>query len=375
MKILLLTPFFTPNLGGVESHLDSLCDVLVDKNIKVVVITYQPLTTPAIGKSYEKKRNLEIYRVPWFRGNIFNQFLKLPAIFNFLYLTPRLLVQSFFYLLAHSKEIDVIHAYGLNAAFIARILKLVFKVRIVMSTEAIYNYQQKSVFSQVIKWSLNGFDRVLAQSEASKEEMVGIGVNENRIDVFHHWINQKKFKPLNKKREKKKLGWENKFTAIFIGRLIPIKGISIFLEVAKNVKEISFKVVGDNGPELERVKKAEKALKNLKYLGPIPYNKLPSYYAASDVFIYPALYEEDMSRAILDSLSCGTPVINSNPGSGAYKLPRNVAFIVKPTVKEVCAILVNSHRNQWSKMAKQAPIFAKKFGPKMAKIVISSYQK
>lgn len=376
-RVLLITPFFSPNLGGVETHLGNLCDVLVDQNIKVVVITYQPLTTPTTGKLHEKKRNLEIYRINWFRGNIFPKLEKFPPIFNFIYLTPRLLIQTFFYL-SNAASIDVIHAYGLNAAFIARLLKIFFNKRIVMSTEAIYNYKQGGLFTKIVKWVLDGFDKILAQSEASKKEMTRIGINSDKIDIFHHWINQKKFKPLDKSKEKKKLGWEDKFTAIFIGRLISLKGINIFLEVAKKTnKDIVFKIVGDDGPELGAVKKAERELSNLEYLGPIPYDNLPSYYAASDVLIYPALYDEDMSYSILDSLSCGTPVINTNLGSGLYKLEDDIAFVVKPAAKEISDILkyLSSHRNQWLKMVKLAPIFAKKFGPRMAKIIISSYQK
>ena len=44
-KILMLSPFFSPNTGGVETFLDDLIRYL-NKNSKFVeVITYQPLTT------------------------------------------------------------------------------------------------------------------------------------------------------------------------------------------------------------------------------------------------------------------------------------------------------------------------------------------
>lgn len=371
--ILILTPFFSPNVGGVEAHLDDLCDVLTDKEFNVVVITYQPLTSKIWGKSHEKRKNLEIFRIPWFSGNMFHNF---SNFLNFLYITPRLLIRVFIYLIFHQKSVDIIHAYGLNAAFISRIMKIIFRKRIVMSTEAVYNYQKKSIFSQVVKWSLNGFDSILAQSEVSKDEMVKIGINPNKIKIFHHWINQKKFKPKNKKIAKENLGWENKFTVIFIGRLIPLKGISVFLEVASKIhRDILFKAIGDNGPELSKVKAAENKLNNLEYLGPVPHEELPQYYNASDVLIYPALYKEDMSIALLESLSCGTPVINTNKGSDLYELNDKVAVITKPSAKEIVTQLSHlyDHRAIWSRMVKQAPVFAKKFGPKMAKVIIDSY--
>ena len=43
--ILILTPFFSPNIGGVESHLDDLVTALDQQGYLVFVQTYSPLTT------------------------------------------------------------------------------------------------------------------------------------------------------------------------------------------------------------------------------------------------------------------------------------------------------------------------------------------
>ena len=56
-NILLISPFFRPNIGGVESALDTFCDVL-SKDRKIFVITYSPLTTRVKKYSvYEKNNN------------------------------------------------------------------------------------------------------------------------------------------------------------------------------------------------------------------------------------------------------------------------------------------------------------------------------
>ena len=51
--VLILTPFFSPNIGGVETHLDNLVSNLDDKGYRIFVQTYSPLTTE--NTSWKKK--------------------------------------------------------------------------------------------------------------------------------------------------------------------------------------------------------------------------------------------------------------------------------------------------------------------------------
>lgn len=376
-KILIITPGFRPNLGGVETHLDDLCEYLRTRNYFVYVLTYQPLITPVRGKGVEKKRNLEIHRFGWFGHSLFNKFAEYPPIFNFLYLTPYLFLRTFLFMLTHRKEIDIVHAIGLSSSFIARFMKVCFGKSIIMSTENLYYFKQGSVFAKVARWVWGGFDRILAHSDASRDELVGIGVPKEKITVFTHWVNQNRFKPGDKKELKKKLGWQDKFTVLFVGRLASEKGIGVVLDLVKKCqKDIAFKIIGDDGLLLPEVKEAEARLDNLEYVGRVPYDKLPPYYGAADVFLYPALYEEDVSRALLEALSCGTPVINTNKGSGIYALKPSVSFVTSASVDEIQEKieLLYEDPKLLRKMTKNAPVFAKKFGPDLAKIITQAYK-
>jgi len=375
-RVLILTPFFSPNLGGVETHLDDLCNYLTSRSYFVYVLTYQPLATPVKGKGLEKKKNLEIRRFNWPGYNLFDKLEKLPPIFNFLYLTPYLFLRTLIFLLTHYREIDVIHAFGLNAAFVARFMKIIFGKRIVMSTEALYGYQKGTVFTNISVWVLKGFNKILAQSEVSKDEMVKIGVPAEKIDVFSHWVNRRRFKSGSKVEFKKQLGWEDKFTVLYVGRLIPQKGIDVFLKVVEKTKEqINFKIIGNDGLKLPKVKKAEKKFKNLDYIGRVSYGDLPPYYAAADVFVYPALYEEDMSRAILEALSCGTPVISTNRGSGIYTLVPEVAFVTRADAEKIRQKInfLSRYPQKHRQMVKNCRRFSKKFGPILARKITEAY--
>src|SRR3989339_698676 len=225
-RILLLTPFCPPGVGGAETHLEDLYEFLRTHDYFVYVLTYQPITVGTRGLPLERRKNLEIHRYNWFGNNLFHTFEKYHPIFNFLYLTPYLFFRSFIFLLSHKDKVDTINAHGLNAAFIAAALKKIFKKRAVMSTMALYSFKPSSLFAKVCKIVLASMDAILAETQESKEEIEAIGVSSEKLVVFSHWVNQNKFKPENKTLVKRGLGFEKRFVALLDLHAFPTRRAS-----------------------------------------------------------------------------------------------------------------------------------------------------
>lgn len=376
-RVLIICPFAPPNIGGVETHLADYYDYLSEHGYAVTVLTYQPLTTKAHGLSYERRGNLTIHRYQWISGNFFPKFEKFHPIFNFLYLTPYLFIRSFIFLLRHRGEFDLIHAFGLNAAFIARVFKPIFKKKMYVSMEALYYFNPKTFFVRVCAWVLSGFDAVLVGSDDSQEEIERLGLPKENIIVYTHWINLKNFQPGDKKNAKQAVGWEEKFTAVFIGRLVTVKGIQIFLEVAAMAnKDINFKIIGTGEAESDVIAAAKK-LTNLEFLGKVSNREIAKYYRAADVLVYPALYDEDLSLVLLESMACGTPVINTNPGSGVYRLNESIAFVVKPDPVEIVKKLamLQADPEHHARMGASGVAFAQNFGIGLAQKIADVYDR
>jgi glycosyltransferase involved in cell wall biosynthesis len=330
--VLIVSPFFSPNIGGVETHLDDLCAFLSKKSRKVFVLTYSPLTVNAKAKFFEKKGTAEITRIPWIGGNLFHKLEKFPLL-EFAYLSPVLFLAGFFFLLFNSKKIKAIHAQGFNAAFVAKFLGLIFRKRIIASTHAIYDLDEKAFFSKMIKWVLESFDLVLTLSKPSKKELEKIGLNPEKIKVYTYWVDQKAFSPKNKERCRKKTGLAGKkFAVFFVGRLIEKKGALLLLKIAKEMPEATFAFAG-TGPVEGMLEKAQKELKNVVFFGKINNKKLPEYYCSADIAAVPSLYNEGFGRVILEALSCGIPVVASNLGAIPDAVGKGCGFVVKPEPK------------------------------------------
>ena len=146
--VLILTPFFSPNIGGVETHLDDLVMALAEKGYQVFVQTYSPITTKNTSwKSRESNGNwVHIKRYRWFGGNLFNKLENYP-ILDFLYLTPYLFIRSLFFMIFNTRSINVIHAQGLNAGIIGIALKVIFRKRLLISLHSIYSNVDRNKFN------------------------------------------------------------------------------------------------------------------------------------------------------------------------------------------------------------------------------------
>ena len=148
MKILQLTAHFSPNIGGVETHLNDLCHFLTKKGFKVTVLTYIPLHTNASWKIFEQKKDLDIIRIPWV-PNLFYRLIKVPVL-EFLYLLPGLFVFTPIILLIKSP--NVIQAHGLVAGFVGVFWGKIFGKRVIVTTHSIYNFPKSGLYRNFVKW-------------------------------------------------------------------------------------------------------------------------------------------------------------------------------------------------------------------------------
>ncbi len=343
--ILIIIPFFKPNIGGVETRFNDICQWLSHNGYRVKVITYQPITTPGVrGKSHERQENLEIFRLWWPGFDLFHK-LKKSILFQTFYTSSGIMVKAFFYLLCHHREIDVIHAVGFNGALVAKILYLFFRKRWVISTHALYNFGEKSFISAFIRWLIKDAQRVICISRDSRKELMAIGIPEHKIIVHITWVDQNIFRVLNKVDCRKALGLDDKFTVFFAGRLRKIKGVLNLIEAAKGLEDINFVLVGE-GPLEAEVRNVASEFSNIIYMGKVPNEKLPEYYNAADVFIMPSLYEEPFGRVAIESLSCGRPCICSNLGGIVKHLDESVAKLIYPTVENIRQAILDLYNNK-----------------------------
>ncbi len=345
--ILILTPFYSPNIGGVESHLDDLVAALDEKRYRVFVQTYSPLTTD--NTKYEKEEYLgnsvQINRHKWIGGNLFHKLENHP-ILDFLYLTPYLFIRSFFFMITNSKKIETIHAQGLNAGIIGVLLKIVFQKRLLISLHAFYiQIEKNQLVARLVPLILNNADFVFAVSNAVINQFKKLKIKKSNIAKYHSWVDINRFKPMDTKDARNRSGIENRFTILFVGRLIPIKGVALLIDIAKELNYVQFVFIG-TGPLDGFLRNSSKEISNVNFLGKIQNIDMPVYYNSADILCFPSPYEEGLGRVSMESVACGIPVVASNLGGISETVNEDISLLVKPTYENLKNALIKLYQDE-----------------------------
>lgn len=346
MNILLISPYFSPMVGGVETHLDDLCNFFNKQGHRVFVRTYKALGVKDRGRSDEKRGYINIRRIWWPDFNLIFKLESYP-ILKFFYLFPGLFLDCLIYLFKRRKSVDVIQAHGFIAALLAVILGKIFQKRVIVNTHVGFNLSN-GIMTEMIKWTLMNSEKVLVLTKGMKVSLVNLGIPREKIAVYHYWVDQNKFNI--QKNAKKILEWENKFIVLFVGRLIEVKGVRMIFDLAKKLPDITFVIIGAGFLSRE-LKEKSKYYPNILFLGKIDNNDLPTYYNGADILLLPSKiikqeYEEGMPRVMIESLSCGLPVISTRAGGIPEILNEKVGRLMGDNVKEISRIIEDLYRDR-----------------------------
>mgnify|MGYP000912595706 CR=1 FL=1 len=130
---------------------------------------------------------------------------------------------------------------------------------------------------------------------------------------------------------------KHKNFAIFIGRLVPYKGVNILIEAMKQIDQNYHLVIIGDGPEKERLMELTRTNnldKQIQFLGKVPEIELYHYLYASEFLVLPSLNQsENFGIVQLEAFAMKKAVIVSNLKSGASSLVNH----------EVNGLLVEPH--------------------------------
>lgn len=333
-------------VGGVETHLDDLCNFFNKQKHTVYVRTYKALGANSRGQTNEKNGYINIHRLWWPNfGLIFK--LEIFPTLKFFYIFSGLFFDCLFFLLKNSKKIDVIQAHGFIAALIAVILGKMFNKKVIINTHVGFNLKQ-NFMTKVLKWTLLNSQEILVLTAGIKKSLIKIGVPEEKLTVYHYWVDQQVFSPV--KDAKKEVGWEDKFVVLFVGRLIGIKGVMKIFNLADKLKSVTFAVIG-SGPLSDELKQKAENNSNVQFLGKVNNKDLPIYYSASDLLLIPSKvikqeYEEGIPRVMIEALSCGLPVVATRSGGIPDVFSDKIGMLVADNNRQMESAIKKLYKNK-----------------------------
>jgi glycosyltransferase involved in cell wall biosynthesis len=135
------------------------------------------------------------------------------------------------------------------------------------------------------------------------------------------------------------------FTALFVGKLIPLHGVEIILDAAVRLPHIRFRIVGSG--QLDMLLKDPPA--NVEHIAWIDYNLLPSEYAragcALGVFGASAKARRVIPNKAFQALAVGTPLVTAETEGVAELLEnrQNALLTPNPTGESLADAIQTLH--------------------------------
>jgi len=198
-----------------------------------------------------------------------------------------------------------------------------------VSTHAIYSFENRKRLLKILVWSILSFyDKILAVSEVSKQELIKIGLPARRIEAFRNWVDTDVFKPRD--RQKLSITSDKKINYLMVARFIEKKGVLLYLKAAERIKDANFYLVGA-GQLQQTVDAVVSKSANVKYMGvlnqsdPKQCETLLDLYSLADYFVSPYLYDEGYSITLCEAVSTGTIPVIPERGSPPTFLSKEVA--------------------------------------------------
>lgn len=350
MRIALLGPYVTGNTiqGGVERHIKYLIDEIRDKNIEIHIF------------SVSKKGNNKIETI---RKNVtlhIIKSIKLPITITGITIDLYNVIKE-----VNKIKPDIIHGqmvgapYGIATYFLAKRYPSILTIHTLISQNSTVNNSLKSRIH-------DGFWKYLEKLELKNIKNLIIVSEHLKSDI--NYISESNIYSISNGIQPEWLKIESKFIEgriLFVGRILPIKGIENLIKsisIVKKVKpEINLHIVGPN-LDLEYFEKLKLLVNELNiedsvdFMGPLFGNRLFQEYSESQVFVLSS-HDESNPFVLIEAMASGIPVVATDVGGIPYLIKEGEnGFLVKDNdvgdLSKKIMYLLNK-KDIWNKISKK----------------------
>jgi glycosyltransferase involved in cell wall biosynthesis len=315
-KILVITPFFYPHIGGSEHYMEELY-LFLRKNhpeISVDVLCYN--TNQVLIK--ENYQGITIYRIPCL--NILKDQFSLP--------NPLALLQ---FLFKNKNQYDLIHVSTrfFDSSWWAPFYAKLAKTRVILTDHCadypttenwLINLIVRLLENTITRFSLHFYDAVFAETKATKlflKQTFGVD-----SEVAYPGLSSEKQHP---RAESKKV------TVVYVGRMIKSKGVEFLFDIAKENPAVDFTFAGP-GTLVQPLKNEvqTKNLQNVFILGGVAKEKVAKLLADADIFTYPTWHSEGLPMALVEAGEKGIAVVATDTGAISELIDSERGILVEP---------------------------------------------
>jgi glycosyltransferase involved in cell wall biosynthesis len=320
MNILIISHFYPPNRGGIETAAFNLARNFYEKfRQNVVVLTSK---VPGATEKYRNENGVHVYRMKSLYTRLFEKFIPQIASFGFEPLGPFMIKK-----LIKQYDIQIIHLHGrffpisLIGLFLNRII---FKRKIYLTVHGRLKFGFSGVVERLFDKTMmvkiySKVNKIFTVSNSLRNRFLKFGLNPSQILTIHNGIDFSLFYNKPKKEFlRKRFNIESDSRIIlFFGRLEKQKGLKYLLHAISELKDritnTKFIIWGDGSLKSELMKLSRK----LKIHDLVSFSDailkdedVPYVYNGADFFCLPSVHE-GFPIAMVEAMASGLPIIAS----------------------------------------------------------------
>ena len=222
------------------------------------------------------------------------------------------------------KEIkpDIIHGHAVrDHTIIAALTGFHPFVVTAWGSDVLIYPKESKVMKYAIPFTLRRADVITCDGANSKDAMIEMGIDDEKIKTIFHGIDTKKFSPSHKDEKiVNEFGIFNSPTVISTRRMGPIHDVGTLIMavplVLREIPDAKFIIVG-GGEQKEYLMDLAKSLDVFyatRFVGWISNDKLPRYLASVDVYVSTSLSDSGLAASTAEAMACGLPVVITDFG-------------------------------------------------------------
>ena len=248
------------------------------------------------------------------------------------------------------ESIDIINAHWVvPQGIVTRLVQSFLPVPVVLTVHGgdIFAFQGR-VGRLLKRLALRGADACTANSAFTRGQLLQLCPSAE-VSIVPMGVDVTEFEPKQRNVDvRRKLGVDAEMI-LFVGRLVEKKGVhnllSAMQQVLRKSPQATLVLVGDGTQrqELERMAERLEIAGSVRFLGKLPHEHLPEYYAAADLFVGPSVVDrsgdtEGLGVVFIEAASAGLAIVGTSVGGiSDVLIPEVTGIAVEPDQPEALA--------------------------------------
>uniref|UniRef100_A0A8H7NDL6 Phosphatidylinositol N-acetylglucosaminyltransferase GPI3 subunit n=1 Tax=Bionectria ochroleuca TaxID=29856 RepID=A0A8H7NDL6_BIOOC len=343
-NIAMVSDFFFPQPGGIESHIYQLSSKLIDRGHKVIIITH----------AYDDRKGvryltngLKVYHVPFL---VMYRQATFPTVFSFFPIFRNICIRE---------RIEIVHGHASlsNLCHEAILHGRAMGLRTVFTDHSLFGFADAAsiLTNKLLKFTLSDVDHSICVSHTCKENTVlRASLDPLMVSVIPNAVVAENFRPRDYKESPNgsgvfgpdtspnRLGPTDVITIVVISRLFYNKGTDLLTAVIPRILEnhpYTRFIIAGSGPkaiDLEQMIETNVLQDHVEMLGPIRHEDVRDVMVRGHIYLHPSLTEA-FGTVIVEAASCGLYVVCTQVGGIPEVLPSHMTTFAKPEEDDLVA--------------------------------------